>query len=125
MEINQQLIGSWQLAYYETETNGRINSPNDNKPVYWDLKSDNTYEGKTGNNEILGQYCLEEDKIYFTLSGSEVIGTAWEEQFYDALDNAWNGETYVMPYSLKNDELILNYSNNNTMHFLPRQMPYN
>ena len=113
------LIGSWQLAYYQT-SDGRIDDLNDGKPVYWDLKVDSTYTGMAGNNEILGIYKSVNDTIFFTLAGSEMIGTTWEERFYDAINPTWNGEHYVMPYSLDDNELILTYSDKNTMHFVPR-----
>ncbi len=121
VQNSKEPIGSWQLAYYQTEENGRINDPNDGKPVYWNFKSDSTYEGMAGNNEILGNYRIMGDSLLFTLNGSEMIGTEWEERFYDALNQSWNGEKYAMPYELENNELILNYVGNDTMHFLPKE----
>jgi heat shock protein HslJ len=119
VQNSNDLIGSWQLAYYQTEENGRINAPNDGKPVYWNFKTDSTYEGKAGNNEIFGNYWTRNDSLVFTFYGSEMVGTEWEIRFSNALNHGWNGEAYVIPYSVGDSELVLHFKGNDTMHFLP------
>jgi hypothetical protein len=106
---SNELIGTWELAYYQTEENGRINDPNDGKPVYWNLKSDSTYEGMAGNNFLEdGEFKVEGDQLIFKHFVTEITTTEWEERFYSALRHSWNGEAYAMPYVLENNELILN-----------------
>lgn len=110
------------MAYYQTEENGRINDPNDGKPVYWDLKADSTFDGMAGNNFIEnGEYNVKDDQLIITYSITEINSTEWEERFYNAIRHSWNGEAYVLPYVLENKELILNYVGNDIMHFLPKE----
>ena len=120
IESNHQLVNSWQLAYYETSENGRINSPNDGKPVFWNLKADGVFEGMAGNNEIHGNYRVEGSNLVFTLFGSEIATTQWESRFYDALQHNWDGKAYRVPFKLDGKELILNYDDQETMHFVHR-----
>lgn len=122
VQNSKKPIGSWQLDYYQTEENGRINAPNDGKPVYWTFKADGTYEGMAGNNFMEhGEFKVEGDQLIFRHAVTEIIGTDWEERFYDALRHSWNGEAHVMPYVLENNEFVLNYVDNDTMHFLPKE----
>lgn len=112
------LVGTWQLAYYET-AEGRVDPPNDNKPVYFDLKTDGTFDGMAGNNFLeAGQYSTADGQLNFTFGVTEIAGTAWEKMFYDSIVQTWNGEAFVMPYSLENNELVLFYTNDDTMHFV-------
>ncbi|WKV10740.1 hypothetical protein [Marivirga harenae] len=117
------LIGSWQLAYYLTEDNGRINDPDDGKPVYLTFKADRTFEGMAGNNFIeLGKFEVEGDQlILMDAAVTEITTTEWGERFNDALRHSWNGEALAIPYTIEDNELILNYVDNDTMHFLPKE----
>ena len=123
VQNSNDLIGSWQLAYYQTEENGRIDDPNDGKPVYLIFKADSSFEGMAGNNFIEhGKFKVEGDQlILMDAAVTEINSTEWEERFNNALRHSWNGEALAMPYMIENNELILNYVSNDTMHFLPKE----
>ncbi|WKV10743.1 hypothetical protein [Marivirga harenae] len=123
IQNSKEPIGSWQLAYYQTEEKGRIDDPNDGKPVYWNFKADGTYEGMAGNNFIEhGEFKVEGDQlILMDAAVTEITTTEWEERFNDALRHSWNGEALAIPYTIEDNELILNYVGNDTMHFLPKE----
>ncbi len=123
IENFNDLIGSWQLAYYLTEENGRIEDPNDGKPVYLTFKADSTFEGMAGYNFIEhGKFKVEGDQlILMDAAVTELKVTEWEERFNNALRDSWNGEALAIPYTIENNELIFNYVGNDTMHFLPKE----
>ena len=99
---------------------GKIESPNDGKPVYWDLKADGTYEGQAGNNSILGNHRIENGKMIFTYLTTEVARTEWETLFVESLKLNYQDSVYVLPIVQINNELIFNYQNDDTMHFIRR-----
>lgn len=112
------LVGFWQLSHYET-AEGRIEPPNDDKPVYWRLKYNGTMNGMAGNNFLeTGQYNLDSSLLTLMYGVTEIASTEWEEQYYDAIRNTSNGQAFVIPYSLEEDELVLSYLNDETMHFV-------
>ncbi len=115
---SDDLVGFWQLSHYET-ADGRIDPPNDDKPVYWRLKYNGTMNGMAGNNFIeSGQYDLDGGILTLSYGVTEIASTEWEERYYGALQNTINGEAFRIPYILEDGELILNYRNDDTMHFV-------
>jgi hypothetical protein len=114
---SDDLVGFWQLSHYQTPE-GRIDPPNDDKPVYWRLKYNGTMNGMAGNNFLeAGQYGISDGFLTLTFGVTEVAATEWEERFYSAIAQTFNGEALVIPYSIENGELVLNYSDDDTMHF--------
>ncbi|MEM1258099.1 MAG: hypothetical protein AAGH81_06190 [Bacteroidota bacterium] len=115
---SDDLVGFWQLSYYET-TEGRIEPPNGDKPVYWRLKYNGLMNGMAGNNFLEpGQYSLDNGLLTLIYGVTEIASTEWEERYYDAIRNTSNGQAFVIPYSLEEGELVLNYLNSDTMHFI-------
>ena len=111
-------VGTWELSYYETSDNEKIESPNDGKPVVLTLKSNGTYNGSAGNNEIMGEYHIEEGKIILTFYTSEMANTEWEKLFHETLEIMREDNEYVFPYGLEDNDLILSYDLDSSMHFI-------
>lgn len=114
------LSGNWELSYYETTENGRIDYPNDGKPVILELKTNGTYEGRAGNNDIMGEYRTEEATIILSFYTTEITNTEWETLFHETLEIVREGNEYKFPYDLDGDNLVLGYGGNNSMHFIKR-----
>lgn len=114
---SENLVGFWQLSHYET-AGGRIDPPNDGKPVYWRLKYNGTMNGMAGNNFIVaGQYGVSDGFLTLAFGITEISTTEWEERFYDAIAQSFDGNSLVMPYALDDNELVFSYADNETMHF--------
>lgn len=121
-ETNQlEIIGSWELAKIEDSQNGTDLPPNDGKPVQLNFKNGGGYDGTAGNNEIRGEYKVNDNTIVFTLFTTEIIHTEWESMFMNAINKTWSQNEYIVPYTVEGTELILPYEEQSKMFFVKIQ----
>lgn len=115
----KEIQGTWQLFKFEDFEDGTVLDPNDGRPVQITFRSDGKYDGVKGNNEIQGAYRLENDELIFAGgTTTEISNTEWEEMFSRSLNKSIEGNEYVMPYSLEESELILDYEAQSQMFFI-------
>jgi len=115
----KEIQGSWQLFKFEDFEDGTVLDPNDGRPVQITFRSDGGYDGVKGNNAIQGAYRLANDELIFAGGATtEISNTEWEEMFSRSINKSIEGNEYVMPYSLDESELILDYEAQSQMFFM-------
>lgn len=115
---NSEIQGTFQLTKFEDSSEGTVLSPDDNKPVKITFRADGSFDGMAGNNEIQGSYSLDSDIITFNLFSTEIAATEREVMFVRSINKSLNGGEYIMPYSLKDGELTLEYETQSKMSFI-------
>lgn len=113
-----EIEGTWQLISFDDSEDGNVLAPNDGKPIRITFKGDGSFDGKAGNNEIQGEYDLENGKLIFTLASTEIASTDWESMFIRSINKSLNEGEYILNYILGEDELTLEYETQSTMLFM-------
>lgn len=112
-----KLIGTWELVKIEDSQNG-INLPsNDSKPVQIIFKNDGVYEGTAGNNQIHGEYKVNNGMIIMTLHSTEISRTEWELMFMNAINQTSSKNEFRIPFTVETTELVFQYQEQSNMRF--------
>lgn len=117
-EMDNKLIGTWELLRYENIDGGSTNeSPAGEPSITWMFSSDLSFQGFTQNNQFDGEYSIDDNIVRLTkFTFTQVSQTEWGELFFESIGESTQEEGFaIMEYSILADTLFLKYKEDRRM----------
>ena len=118
--LQDELLGTWELIQFQDQTSSTIMSDLDNFGTIIITFNKEAFEGNTGSNSFFGGYTNESNVLVFSEFGITEVGESeWGSKFLDAIVSTRNASNnnYILSYIIEGATLKIEYEPNRVMHF--------